>query len=231
MSSDTISSSVHHRHGGGTVSKTDRAPVALADWRGIAKAIEDRVLAAAALVVLGLPMLLIAAMIKLDSAGPVLFRQKRHGLNNRIFEVFKFRTMYQNECDPDAESLTQRNDPRVTRLAAFLRRTMLDELPQLVNVLRGDMSIVGPRPHALCAKAGGLLYADAVPDYYARHRVKPGITGWAQVNGWRGTTDTVEQIEKRVECDLHYVEHWSVGLDLVIIARTGLLLFQSLRRQ
>lgn len=215
--------------GGLTLITAADAP--LAGWRGVAKAIEDRVIAALALILLGLPMLLIALAIRLDSPGPVLFRQRRHGLNNRLIEVLKFRTMYAQDCDPDAHRLTRRDDPRVTRLGAILRDTMLDELPQLINVLRGDMSIVGPRPHALYAKAGGLLYAEAVPHYDARHRMKPGMTGWAQVNGWRGTTDTVEQIEKRIACDLHYVEHWSVRLDLAIIWRTAMLVLHSLRRR
>ena len=140
--------------------------------------------------------------------------------NNRLIEVLKFRTMYSHMTDANAQQLTRRNDPRVTRIGAFLRRTSLDELPQFINVLHGEMSIVGPRPHALQAKAGPLLYQDAVKYYDARHRVKPGITGWAQVNGWRGETDTVEQIRKRVEHDLYYIEHWSIGLDLRIILRT-----------
>jgi lipopolysaccharide/colanic/teichoic acid biosynthesis glycosyltransferase len=128
--------------------------------------------------------------------------------------------MYSDACDPNAEQLTRRNDARVTRLGAVLRRTSLDELPQLINVLRGEMSIVGPRPHALAAKAGALLYQDAVRFYDARHRVKPGITGWAQVNGWRGETMTTEQIARRVEHDLFYIENWSILLDLKIIVRT-----------
>jgi Undecaprenyl-phosphate glucose phosphotransferase len=202
----------------------------LRDWRGVGKAIEDRVLAALMLIPLAPVMLLIAALIKCTSPGPVLFRQVRHGLNNRLIEVLKFRTMYENKCDANAEKLTQRDDPRVTPLGAFLRATMLDELPQLINVLRGEMSIVGPRPHALRAKAGGLLYRDAVPYYDVRHRMKPGITGWAQVNGWHGTTDTVEQIEKRVEYDLQYIENWSVDLDLAIILRTLLMPLKRLRR-
>jgi lipopolysaccharide/colanic/teichoic acid biosynthesis glycosyltransferase len=159
-------------------------------------------------------------MIKLDSPGPVLFRQKRYGFNNQLIEVFKFRSMYTHMTDHNAVQLTRRNDPRITKLGAFLRRTSLDELPQFINVVRGEMSIVGPRPHALSAKAGELLYQDAVKYYDARHRVKPGITGWAQINGWRGETDTVEQIRKRVEHDLYYIEHWSILLDLKIIVRT-----------
>jgi Undecaprenyl-phosphate glucose phosphotransferase len=201
----------------------------LRDWRGVVKTIEDRIIAALALLLFGPLMLFIALLIKADSPGPVLFRQKRVGFNNRVFDVLKFRTMYADSCDLNAECLTRRNDPRVTRLGAFLRSTMLDELPQLVNVLRGEMSIVGPRPHALRAKAGGMLYRDAVPHYDARHRMRPGITGWAQVNGWHGTTDTIEQIEKRVEHDLEYIDRWSIGFDLAIMLRTMLLPFAALR--
>ncbi len=192
----------------------------LSGWPSIAKEIEDRVLGAAILALISPLLLAIAIMIKLDSPGPVFFRQKRYGFNNRLIEVFKFRSMYTHMTDQYAEQLTRRGDPRVTRLGAFLRRTSLDELPQFINVVRGEMSFVGPRPHALSAKAGALLYQDAVKYYDARHRVKPGITGWAQVNGWRGETDTVEQIRKRVEHDLYYIEHWSILLDLKIIVRT-----------
>jgi Undecaprenyl-phosphate glucose phosphotransferase len=192
----------------------------LRDWRWIAKSIEDRLLGALILTLIAPIMLVIALLIKLDSPGPVLFRQRRYGFNNHLIEVLKFRTMYQEMSDSKAEQLTQRNDPRITRVGALLRRTSLDELPQFLNVLRGDMSIVGPRPHALSAKAGKLLYREAVKYYDARHRMKPGITGWAQVNGWRGETDTLEQLRKRVEHDLFYIEHWSVALDCQIIART-----------
>ena len=192
----------------------------LRDWRSIAKAVEDRLLGAFILMLISPLMVAIALLIRLDSPGPALFRQKRYGFNNQLIEVLKFRTMYQEMSDSNAERLTRRNDPRITRVGAFLRRTSLDELPQFLNVLRGDMSIVGPRPHALSAKAGHLLYQEAVKYYDARHRMKPGITGWAQVNGWRGETDTLEQIRKRVEHDLYYIEHWSIALDLQIIART-----------
>jgi Undecaprenyl-phosphate glucose phosphotransferase len=192
----------------------------LRDWQWIAKSIEDRILAALIVAMISPLMLAIALLIRLDSPGPALFRQKRYGFNNELIEVLKFRTMYQDRSDANAEQLTQRNDPRITRLGAFLRRTSLDELPQFVNVLRGEMSIVGPRPHALSAKAGPLLYQEAVKQYDSRHRVKPGITGWAQINGWRGETNTLEQIRKRVEHDLYYIEHWSIILDLQIIART-----------
>jgi Undecaprenyl-phosphate glucose phosphotransferase len=192
----------------------------LRDWRWIVKDVEDRVLATLLFIMIAPVMLLIALLIKFDSPGPVIFRQKRYGFNNQLIEVFKFRTMYHEACDANAEQLTQRDDPRVTRVGGFLRRTSLDELPQFINVLRGEMSIVGPRPHALAAKAGGRLYQDAVRHYDARHRVKPGITGWAQINGWRGETVTTEQIAKRVEHDLFYIENWSIPLDLKIIVRT-----------
>ena len=194
----------------------------LRDRTWILKSIEDRILALLIVTLISPLMMAIALLIKLDSPGPVLFRQKRYGFNNQLIEILKFRTMYHELSDAKAERLTQRDDPRITRLGAFLRRTSLDELPQFLNVLRGDMSIVGPRPHALSAKAGTLLYPEAVKHYDARHRMKPGITGWAQVNGWRGETETLEQIRKRVEHDLYYIEHWSLALDLRIILRTVL---------
>jgi len=192
----------------------------LRHWKRVAKDIEDRVLGSLILLMIAPVMGLIALMIKIDSPGPVLFRQKRLGYNNTIIEVLKFRTMHHAMSDPNASQLTRRNDPRVTRLGAFLRRTSLDELPQFINVVRGDMSIVGPRPHALQAKAGTVVYQEAVEYYYARHRVKPGITGWAQINGWRGETETIEQLVNRVDHDLFYVDNWSVLMDLKIIVRT-----------
>ena len=136
--------------------------------------------------------------------------------------------MYVDQCDPTALKLVQKNDPRVTKVGAFIRKTSLDELPQLINVvLKGDLSLVGPRPHAVHAKAADRLYDEAVDGYFARHRVKPGITGWAQINGWRGETDTEEKIQRRVEHDLHYIENWSVLLDLSILARTPLALAKT----
>jgi Undecaprenyl-phosphate glucose phosphotransferase len=192
----------------------------LRDWRGVAKEVEDRILAALIFFMISPVLALISIMIKFDSPGPVFFKQKRYGFNNELIEVWKFRSMHHHAADKNAEQLTRKNDPRVTRLGSFLRRTSLDELPQFINVLRGEMSIVGPRPHALSAKAGCVLYQEAIKYYDARHRVKPGITGWAQVNGWRGETETIEQIQKRVEFDLYYIEHWSVWLDIKIIVRT-----------
>ncbi len=169
----------------------DVAPKPLADWDVVVKTIEDKTMATLALVVFGPLMALIALAIKLDSPGPVLFRQKRYGFNNQFIEIYKFRSMYHELRDDNATRLTARDDPRVTRFGAFLRRTSLDELPQIFNVLRGDMSMVGPRPHARSAKAGARLYPEVVDRYASRHKVKPGITGWAQINGWRGEFDQV----------------------------------------
>ena len=165
-------------------------------------------------------MALIALAIKLDSSGPVLFRQQRYGFNNNLIEVWKFRTMYTHMADHGGHVQASRGDQRVTKVGAFLRRSSLDELPQLFNVLRGDMSLVGPRPHALDTRAQGRLFEEVVDRYAARHKVKPGITGWAQVNGYRGAADTVEKISRRVEYDLFYIDHWSIWFDLEILLRT-----------
>ena len=173
-------------------------------------------------------MLLTAIAIKLDSRGPVLFKQKRYGFNNELIEVYKFRSMYVDQCDATASKLVQKDDPRVTRVGAFIRKTSIDELPQLFNVVfKGNLSLVGPRPHAVHAKAEDRLYDEAVDGYFARHRVKPGITGWAQISGWRGETDTNEKIQRRVEHDLYYIENWSVLFDLYILAKTPLALARA----
>jgi polysaccharide biosynthesis protein PslA len=188
------------------------------DGRGaIIKRAEDLILAAGLLVAISPVMLTIAAVIKLTSKGPVFFRQRRLGYNNRVIEVLKFRSMYTHLADADAQQQTSRGDKRVTRFGAWLRASSLDELPQLLNVLRGDMSLVGPRPHALATTAGGMALEAAVPVYPSRHRVRPGITGWAQVNGHRGALDSVEKIVHRVNDDLYYIENWSLALDLKIL--------------
>jgi Undecaprenyl-phosphate glucose phosphotransferase len=192
----------------------------LRGWSPLIKRVEDLLLASIALILLTPLMLLTILLIKLDSPGPVLFRQHRYGYNNRLIDVFKFRSMHQHAHDANAERQTTRNDERITRVGRFIRKTSIDELPQLLNVLRGNMSMVGPRPHATATKAAGILFEDAVEEYSARHRVKPGITGWAQINGYRGETDTLEKIERRVELDLEYIERWSVWLDLYILFRT-----------
>lgn len=181
------------------------------------KAIEDKVLSSLLLILLAPLMLVIAVAIKLDSRGPVFFRQQRAGFNNDSFKVLKFRTM-RDGVDPDGEvQQARRNDSRVTRLGAFLRRTSLDELPQLLNVLRGEMSLVGPRPHAV---EHGSVYSELIEEYLTRQRVKPGITGWAQIHGWRGATETPDKMRKRVEYDLWYIDNWSVALDLRILLLT-----------
>jgi Undecaprenyl-phosphate glucose phosphotransferase len=200
-------------------------PRPIEGWNAVLKWVEDKVIASLALLALSPLFVAVAIAIKLDSPGPVFFRQKRYGLNNALIEVFKFRSMYHNLSDLHAERLTSRGDSRVTRVGRFLRRTSIDELPQFINVLLGDMSVVGPRPHATRAKAAGRLYQDVVTDYAVRHKVKPGITGLAQVNGWRGETDTEEKIVRRVEFDLKYLENWSLFLDLTIIFQSFLVFF------
>jgi len=196
----------------------------MSDWSVAIKTIEDRLLAGAGLLVLSPLLALIALAVKIDSRGPVFFRQKRYGFNNEPIGVYKFRSMYVDQCDASATKLVTKGDPRVTRVGAFLRKTSLDELPQLLNVLKGELSLVGPRPHAMQAKAEGRIYDEVVEGYFARHKVKPGITGWAQVNGWRGETDTLEKIEQRVAHDIYYIENWSTWLDLKILVMTPLAL-------
>jgi Undecaprenyl-phosphate glucose phosphotransferase len=189
---------------------------------GIVKRIEDVLISGFLLPLLSPVLLGIALAIKLDSNGPVIFRQRRHGFNNEVFEVYKFRSMTMTDsCAGDVVQAT-RHDRRVTRVGAFLRRTSLDELPQLFNVLLGTMSIVGPRPHAV---QHNLEFGSMISEYFARHNVKPGITGWAQVNGFRGETDTLDKMHRRVEYDLHYIEHWSLWLDLKIILRTAIVVW------
>ncbi|MGF1474612.1 MAG: undecaprenyl-phosphate glucose phosphotransferase [Geminicoccaceae bacterium] len=192
----------------------------LGEWGCLLKLAEDRLAAVLALTLFAPVMLVIALIIKWDSPGPVQFRQPRYGFNNKLINVLKFRTMHVASCDTRASRLTARNDPRVTKIGNFLRRTSLDELPQLWNVLRGEMSMVGPRPHPVEAKAADRYYHDIVSDYAARHKVKPGITGWAQINGWRGPTETEEQLRRRVEHDLYYLNNWSLALDLKIMLMT-----------
>jgi Undecaprenyl-phosphate glucose phosphotransferase len=184
------------------------------------KSLEDKLLTVLILAVTWPLLLLIALAIKLDSPGPIFFRQPREGFNNKPFRVFKFRTMYHNKAEVEAINQVSRDDPRVTRVGRILRRTSLDELPQLINVLQGDMSLVGPRPHAASTRAGGRLFSDVLASYAARHKVKPGITGWAQVCGWRGETDTEEKLVKRFEHDIYYIENWSLGFDFYILFRT-----------
>jgi len=192
----------------------------ISGWGALLKRLEDLILGSIILVMVSPIMLLCALAIKLDSPGPILFKQNRYGYNNKLIGVYKFRSMYHARRDENCEQQTTKRDPRVTRVGNFIRRTSIDELPQLFNVLIGNMSLVGPRPHATNTKAAGKLFEEAVREYAARHKVKPGITGWAQVMGWRGETDTEEKIQRRVECDLYYMEHWSLFLDIEILFRT-----------
>jgi Undecaprenyl-phosphate glucose phosphotransferase len=188
----------------------------LSQLQRIAKRVFDLAAATAGLVMLSPLLIAVAIAIKLDSRGPVLFRQRRHGYNNETIEVFKFRSMVQTR-DEGKFVQAVRNDSRITRVGAVLRRTNIDELPQLINVLRGEMSIVGPRPHAT---AHNRMFEDKISVFSRRHVVKPGITGWAQVNGCRGVTDTLEKMQQRVEHDLYYIDNWSFWLDLRIIVMT-----------
>ena len=187
----------------------------------LVKALEDRLLAALILVLVSPVLLAIAVAVKLDSPGPVIFRQARTGWSGRPFRIWKFRSMVVHEPEDGVVRQATRGDPRVTRVGGFLRRTSLDELPQIFNVLRGEMSLVGPRPHALQHDEE---YSERILDYFARHRIKPGITGLAQVRGYRGETREVNEMVKRVESDIEYINNWSLWLDLVILARTAFAL-------
>lgn len=211
----------------GSVPVLDVFDKPMADWDIVAKAIFDRVVGAVMLVVLSPVMLAVALAVRLTSPGPILFRQKRHGFNNETIEVYKFRSMYADQSDFAAARQVTRGDPRVTPVGRFIRRTSMDELPQLFNVLKGELSLVGPRPHAVHARTNTTLYDQVVDGYFARHKVKPGITGWAQVNGWRGETDTDDKIQRRVEHDLYYIENWSILFDIQIMLATPLSLITT----
>lgn len=204
----------------GGVAVLDMADRPISDWNLVFKWVFDKLVAITALILLSPVLLITAIAIKLDSKGPVFFVQNRHGFNNQLIRIYKFRSMRTETLDFAAAKQVTRDDPRVTRVGKFIRKTSIDELPQLFNVLKGELSIVGPRPHALQAKANNQLYYDAVDGYFARHRVKPGITGWAQINGWRGETDTIDKIMQRVNHDLYYIENWSLLFDLYIVAMT-----------
>ena len=190
---------------------------------GVLKRGSDVVLSSLILVALAPVLLLIAAAVKLGSPGPVIFKQRRYGQEGEEIVVYKFRSMTVAEDGPEIRQ-AQRDDKRITRLGAFLRKTSLDELPQFINVLQGRMSIVGPRPHAV---AHNELYRKLIKGYMVRHKVKPGITGWAQVNGFRGETDTLEKMEGRIERDLDYLRNWSLKLDMLIILKTVRLVFKD----
>jgi Undecaprenyl-phosphate glucose phosphotransferase len=209
----------------GEVPTLDVFEAPITDWDLVMKWLFDHVVGGIVLLTALPVMALVALAIKLDSHGPVLFRQKRFGFNNERIDVFKFRSLFHDQADPLASKVVTKNDPRVTRVGRFIRKTSLDELPQLFNVVfKGNLSLVGPRPHAVQGKLQSRLFDEAVDGYFARHRVKPGITGWAQINGWRGEIDNEEKIQKRVEFDLYYIENWAVLLDFFILLKTPIAL-------
>jgi Undecaprenyl-phosphate glucose phosphotransferase len=209
----------------GKVPTLDVFEAPITDWDLVMKWLFDHVVGAIVLLLAAPVMALVALAVKLDSPGPVLFRQKRFGFNNERIDVFKFRSLYHDQADPLASKVVTKNDRRVTRVGRFIRKSSLDELPQLFNVVfKSNLSLVGPRPHAVQGNLQSRLFDEAVDGYFARHRVKPGITGWAQINGWRGEVDSEEKIQKRVEFDLYYIENWSVLFDLYILLKTPLAL-------
>ncbi len=188
--------------------------------RAFRKRVQDLVLGSAALLVALPIMALLALAIRLDSPGPILFRQRRHGFNNEEIVVWKFRSMRHEAADPSASRQVEAEDERITRMGRLMRGASLDELPQLFNVLRGEMSLVGPRPHAIGMKTGQIESARLVAEYAHRHRLKPGITGWAAIHGSRGPVDTPESVRRRVALDVEYIERQSFWLDLYILALT-----------
>lgn len=199
----------------------------ISDWASVSKRIFDLVFATIALLLLWPLMVATAIAIKLESKGSILFKQKRHGINNEEIMVYKFRSMYSDMADAKAAKMVTRNDPRVTRVGRIIRKTSIDELPQLFNVFLGNLSLVGPRPHAVVARASNRYFANIADGYFARHRVKPGITGWAQINGLRGEITSDEKLEQRTQFDLYYIENWSVWFDFVILMKTPLSLLNT----
>ena len=194
------------------------------DWDSVAKRIFDIVFSLIGIALLSPIMIGAYLAVKLTSKGPAIFVQERHGFNNELIRVFKFRSMYVNQQDKTAAKQVTKGDPRVTPVGRIIRKTSIDELPQFFNALRGDLSLVGPRPHAVMAQSSNKLYGEVVDGYFARHRVKPGVTGWAQINGWRGEIDHDDKIRKRTECDLYYIENWSILFDLKILLMTPISL-------
>jgi Undecaprenyl-phosphate glucose phosphotransferase len=211
----------------GAVPMLDILDKPINDWDSVAKRAFDIVFSLLGIVLFSPIMLATAIAIKLDSKGPVLFVQKRHGFNNEEIRVYKFRSMYVDQCDPTAKNAVTKDDPRVTRVGRFIRKTSIDELPQFFNALNGSLSLVGPRPHAVAGQTRCRLFHEVVDGYFARHKVKPGVTGWAQINGWRGEIDSDEKIRMRTEYDLQYIENWSLWLDLKILFMTPISLMKS----
>ncbi len=211
----------------GSVPLLDVFDKPLADWDAFMKRAFDLVMSVIALVVLAPVMVATMAAIRIESAGPVIFRQRRYGFNNEEIEVLKFRSMFHEFADPTAKFVVTRNDPRVTAVGRFIRKSSIDELPQLINVIRGELSLVGPRPHAVNAHTSNRLWDEVVDGYFARHKVKPGVTGWAQIKGWRGEVDSEDKIKNRVAHDLYYIENWSLMFDFYILAITPFQLFNT----
>ncbi len=211
----------------GTVPMLDIFNKPIPDWDSVAKRAFDVFFSLLALLLLWPVMVGAAIAIKLNSKGPVFFMQKRHGFNNEIINVLKFRSMYTDMSDPTARNAVTKGDPRVTSVGRFIRKSSIDELPQLFNVLMGSLSLVGPRPHAVAASSHDRAYGDVVEGYFARHRVKPGVTGWAQINGWRGEIDNDDKIKFRTAYDLYYIENWSLWFDLKILFLTPIRLLNT----
>ena len=211
----------------GTVPMVDVFEKPIADWDSVMKRAFDIVFASFAIVALSPIMLIAALAVKLDSKGPIIFKQKREGFNNEEIEIFKFRSLYTDQGDKSGVNVVIKGDNRVTKVGRIIRKTSIDELPQLFNVLLGSLSLVGPRPHVANAQTDNKLWTEVVDSYIARHKVKPGVTGWAQINGWRGEVDREEKLKGRVEYDLYYIENWSLLFDLYILAITPLKLINT----
>ena len=199
----------------------------IANWGSLFKRIFDIIVASLAIVVLSPVLVITALAVKLDSEGPVIFQQKRLGFNNEEVLIYKFRSLYHNQSDQKAAKSVTKNDSRVTKVGRFIRKTSIDELPQLFNVLIGTLSLVGPRPHVPQQQTNNRLFEEVADGYMARHKVKPGITGWAQIHGWRGEIDNDEKLKQRVQHDIYYIENWSLALDLYILAVTPLKLLSQ----
>ncbi|MGD0104047.1 MAG: exopolysaccharide biosynthesis polyprenyl glycosylphosphotransferase [Rhodopila sp.] len=216
------------RFGSSDLKAIGRSPIVsvrrrpLDDWQQLQKALFDRLIGGVLLLFLFPPFLLVALIIRLDSSGSIFFRQPRMGFNNRVFVIYKFRTMvdHRDPASLNGARQAKRTDPRITWVGRYLRKYSIDELPQILNVMKGEMSLVGPRPHPLNTSVGNRPFREVVDNYATRHRVLPGITGWAQVNGWRGETVVARQIEQRVIHDLYYIDNWSLALDLRILCLT-----------
>lgn len=211
----------------GTVPMVDVFEKPIADWDSVMKRSFDIVFASLAIIALSPVMLLTALAVKLDSKGPVIFKQKREGFNNEEIEIFKFRSLYTDQGDKSGVNVVTKGDNRVTRVGRFIRKSSIDELPQLFNVLTGALSLVGPRPHVANAQTDKKLWTEVVDSYIARHKVKPGVTGWAQINGWRGEVDREDKLKGRIEYDLYYIENWSLLFDLYILAITPFKLINT----